>query len=139
MRRMSLRKAAALVVVAAPFLGCPGGVPSGVCPCTPCVFAVELSVFDAETEAPLNDFDVAVSVNGGEPARPPECEPGTREGNTCAFGLESGVYSMVVTAPGHAPREAVVRLSDESASDCCNGACKSAKETDVLLDPVASP
>lgn len=115
----------------------PGGVPVGSCLCAPCVFAVSLSVFQTGSEAPLDDFDVAVSVNGSAPSRPAECEVDARTANSCAFGLEPGVYHMVVTAPGHAPREAAVRLSEESAADCCNGACKSAKAADVFLDPLA--
>jgi hypothetical protein len=134
---MSVRSILSLVVVAVALAACaPGSSPTGTCPCSPCVFAVQLSVFEEGSGIPLPDFDVVVSLNGSEPQRPAECDEDARTDNTCAFGFDPGVYKMVVTDPGHAPREIVVRLADEGAAECCQGACKRAKTADVFLDPL---
>jgi len=114
--------------------GCAPGV-GELCECFPCTAAVNLRVLDAVNGAPLEDFVLEAIVNGSLRGVPEGCRPEERNGNTCSFGLETGIYHLVVAAPGYATREALVRLAEPgSGGEQCCRICLLSEETTVRLD-----
>jgi hypothetical protein len=96
---------------------------------------VNLRVLDAVNDAPLEDFVLEAVVNGAPRGVPEGCRPEERNGNTCSFGLETGIYHLVVAAPGYATREALVRLAEPgSGGEQCCRICLLSEETTVRLD-----
>jgi len=92
------------------------------CPCFPCMSAVALTVLDQDGN-PLNEPWVMAAT------------PDLRTGNSCAFGNATGVYRIVVDAPGYAPREAAARCAAATGQDCCMGACVNETQVVVRLLP----
>lgn len=123
---------ASLLVAAA----CPGSLPPPECECFPCSTAVQLTVVDGEDGTALNNFEIELILNGEARGTPAGCFSEDRTGNFCEFGSETGVYHMVVTAPGYATREARLRQPERGTGDLCCRACLSARVLTVELDPL---
>lgn len=101
------------------------------CDCFPCMNAIGLTVQDQDGAA-LNDAWVMAATLDGAPVDDEgACDPDLRLGNSCAFGNATGVYRIVVAAPGYRPREVAARSSVPSGQDCCSWAC--AEETQVVV------
>lgn len=111
------------------------------CECTPCEpsSAVLLSVIDGRTTAPVSTFLVDATVNGVPLGEPAACSLERRENNTCLFGEVSGLYHLVVTAPGYETRELVVRQAGQGGSDRCCLECLRPSEVTLSLDPLEAP
>lgn len=101
------------------------------CACFPCGAAIGLTVLDEAGNA-LNDAWVMAATLDGAPVDDEgACDPDLRLGNSCTFGNATGVYRIVVEAPGYLPREVAARSAVASGQDCCMGAC--ADQTQVVL------
>lgn len=123
----------ALVFVASAACG-PG--PGSLCQCSPCTAAITLTVVDARDNTAIDNFSIEAVANGTPLGEPNGCRAEDRTDNTCSFGLETGLYHLVVTAPGYATREAVVRLAEPGGGDLCCRACLNSEETTLGLDPL---
>lgn len=97
--------------------------------------AVTLVVVDDATARGIDDFFVEAIVNDVPVGEPPECNARFREGNTCSFGEEPGIYHVIVRAPGYATREAVARVAEEADSDLCCNALLASKTVEIALTP----
>ncbi|OGQ26298.1 MAG: hypothetical protein A2138_17370 [Deltaproteobacteria bacterium RBG_16_71_12] len=105
------------------------------CPCFPCMSAVALTVLDQDGN-PLNEpWVMAATLDGVAVDDGGACDPDLRTGNSCAFGNATGVYRIVVDAPGYAPREAAARCAAATGQDCCMGACVNETQVVVRLLP----
>lgn len=116
-------------------LGAWSCAPPTACPCFICDAAVTLAVVDSDG-AGVDGFVVAHAVNGEARGEPQACAPATREDNTCSFGVEIGVYHLVVSAPGFRPREAVVRVAEGAGSDLCCNRCLAGTDLTLQLEPL---
>ncbi|MBI1946685.1 MAG: hypothetical protein HYS27_13385 [Deltaproteobacteria bacterium] len=122
------------VVAAAVLVGATCATPEE-CPCFPCMGAVGLTVLD-DVGNPLNDPWVMAATLDGEPVDDGgACDPDLRTGNTCVFGTATGVYRIVVEAPGYQPREVAGRCAAATGQDCCMGDCVNAAQVVVRLIP----
>jgi hypothetical protein len=99
---------------------CPGTLPPPNCPCQLSTTAVQLTVVDAVTGDAVENFAVEHLINGEPRGVPENCDQETRTGNFCEFGLELGVYDLIVTAPGYATRETRARQFARSGDACCD-------------------
>jgi len=97
--------------------------------------AVTLVVVDDATARGVDDFFVEAIVNDVPIGEPPECNARFREGNTCSFGEEPGIYHVIVRAPGYETREAVARVAEEADSDLCCNALLASKNIEIALTP----
>jgi hypothetical protein len=97
--------------------------------------AIALNVVDDVQETPIDDFFVELVVNGDARGEPDECSAAFREGNTCSFGDETGVYNVIVRAPLYRTSELVVRVAEESNSEICCSARLAAKDVQARLIP----
>ncbi len=115
----------------------------GDCPCLLCEpgAAVTLTVTDGSTGAPITTFLVDVAVNDVPLGEPPACSEEQRAGNEfCSFGDDTGLYHLVVAAPGYETREALVRQGEPGGGGlCCRNVCLTAQSITVALDPLESP
>ena len=127
----------ALLGLGAAFVGggCPGGGPQTECECIVCSDAVLLSVSDAESGQPLEDFRVEVIYNGVPQGEPAACAAESRTDNVCGFGADPGLYHAIVSAPGYETREVVARVASEAASELCCLACLVPREIAIQLTP----
>ena len=108
------------------------------CPCTVCGDAVELVVEEEDTGAPISDFVVEVIYNDRPSGEPGDCSVNARDGaNSCSFGNDSGIYHVIVSAPGFETREALVRIAEEGSSEICCDRCLSQRNLTVGLTPVS--
>lgn len=101
------------------------------CECFPCGAAIGLTVLDEDGNALNDDWVMAATLDGAPVDDASACDPGLRLGNSCAFGVATGVYRVVVEAPGFATREVAARSAVGSGQDCCMGAC--ADQTQVVV------
>lgn len=127
---------AVLTVLGLGLAGCPGDVPNPQCPCTPCSTAVELTVVDGQDGGAIESFVIEALLNGEAIGTPAGCAPEDRTANFCAFGFETGVYDLVVSAPGYETRETRVRQPERGSGDLCCRACLSPRLVTLELDPL---
>jgi hypothetical protein len=116
----------ALVLVGG--VACTGGA---ACECVPCSSAVTVVVVDTDGD-PVDDWTLEATVDGRRVDDFDACDPGARDGNQCSFGVERGVYHIIVRAPGYATREMNVRFAAESGTDCC--LCVQGEAATVVLE-----
>ena len=105
------------------------------CDCFPCGPAIGLSVLDQDGNALDDDWVMAATLDGNPINDDGACDPDFRLGNGCAFGNATGVYRIVVEAPGYRPREVAARNAVASGQDCCMGACAATTQVVVRLIP----
>lgn len=105
------------------------------CECFPCGAAVGLTVLDEAGNALNDPWVMAATLNGDPVDDGGSCDPDFRLGNSCAFGTETGVYRVVVEAPGYQTREVAARSAVASGQDCCMGACANQAQVVVRLLP----
>lgn len=97
--------------------------------------AVLLTVLDQDGN-PLNaPWVMAATLDGAVVDDGGACDPDLRAGNSCAFGAATGVYRIVVDAPGYLPREVAARSAAATGQDCCMGACVNESQVLVRLLP----
>lgn len=101
------------------------------CECFPCGGAIGLTVEDQDGTALDVAWVMAATQDGAPVDDQGACDPDLRTGNSCAFGTTTGVYRIVVEAPGFQSREVAARSAVASGQDCCTGAC--AGETLVVV------
>lgn len=115
----------------------------GDCACLLCEpgSAVTLTVVDGSTGGPITTFLLDVAVNDTRIGEPPSCTEEQRAGDEfCSFGDDTGLYHLVVAAPGYQTREAVVRQGEPGGGDlCCRNVCLTPQDLTVALDPLAAP
>lgn len=116
------------------FAACPGDIVPVACECTPCSVAIELTVVDAVSNGPITNFEIEVVLNDQAVGTPNGCQVEDREGNFCAFGFETGIYDLIVTAPGYGTREARVRQPERGSGNLCCQACLSPRLLTLGLD-----
>ena len=121
---------AGCVLAGCALAGCDGN--SGVnCPCFPCGAAIELRVVNAAGDPVANDWTVEAALDGNE-VDTSACTPGARNGlNTCGFGLDTGVYDVVVRTPRE-ERELKARFAGRAGQNCCN--CLPLEPVQVVLE-----
>lgn len=105
------------------------------CECFPCGAAVALTVLDEAGNALNDPWVMAATLDGSPVDDGGACDPDFRLGNSCAFGTETGVYRVVVEAPGYRTREVAARSAVASGQDCCMGACANQAQVVVRLIP----
>ena len=101
------------------------------CPCSPCGFAVTISVFDPEQNPFVNDWVVEATIDG-DSVDTSNCDPQVRNGlNSCGFGFEAGVYEVLVRSPQQ-EKELKARFAGRAGQDCC--ACINGETVTVVLE-----
>lgn len=100
------------------------------CECFPCLTAIALTVVDQDGNPLEAPWVMAATLDGEEVDDGGNCDPDLRMGNSCVFGVATGVYRIVVQAPGYQTREVAARCAAATGEDCCLGAC--AAETQVV-------
>ncbi|MCC7070677.1 MAG: hypothetical protein IT383_05105 [Deltaproteobacteria bacterium] len=129
-RARSLVLVLLVLLGALPPLGATCGSPEE-CPCFPCLItAVALTVVDQDGNPLEQPWVMAATLDGEVVDDGGACDPDLRIGDTCAFGDSTGVYRIVVEAPGYQTREVAARCAAASGVDCCAGGC--ADETLVV-------
>lgn len=109
--------------------GCPGG--GFECECFPCGSAIDLRVFDADGQALIEAWQVEAQLDG-EVIDTTACLPENRgTSNACGFGLQVGVYDIVVRTPS-VEKSVRGRFSSRVGQDCCG--CLTGEIVNVILE-----
>ena len=133
MRVTCLLVSLAVVALAASLLSGSSCGTNDDCECFPCGAAIGLTVQDQDGTALDDDWVMAATLDGAAVDDQGACDPDLRTGNSCAFGDATGMYRIVIEAPGFRTREVAARSAVESGRDCCMGIGGCANETQVVV------
>ena len=124
------RLVAVASLAAAALTSCDDGGGFG-CPCSPCGFAVTLTVSNPDGQPVAGDWIVEATLDG-EDVDTSGCDPVVRNGlNTCGFGFQTGVYEVIVRSPRE-EKELKARFAGRAGQNCCN--CINGETVDVVLE-----
>jgi hypothetical protein len=101
------------------------------CQCFACANAISLFVVDANGAAIDDGWDVEATLDGVS-VDTSACARGVRTGNQCAFGVDSGVYEIVVRTDAE-EKHVNGRVAARGGVDCCTGACLPTENIPVVL------
>jgi hypothetical protein len=97
------------------------GVGGGQCEdCVACVNAITLTVTDEDGNEPQG-WVMEATQDGEVVDDFGACDEDVRVGGTCSFGVEAGLYRIVVRAPGFETREIAARFASSNCCQCLVG------------------